>query len=54
VNKTAASAAQFAKCILLHVYSCTAAAPSCLKRKLHTADLTSWNNSIFGYNLRTD
>jgi len=29
VNKTAASAAQFAKCILLHAYSLTAAAPSC-------------------------
>jgi len=29
VNKTTASATQFAKCILLHAYSCTAAAPSC-------------------------
>jgi len=29
VNKTAASAAQFTKCILLHSYSCTTAAPSC-------------------------
>jgi len=29
VNKTAASAAQIAKCILLHAYSCTTAAPSC-------------------------
>jgi len=29
VNRTAASAAQFAKCILLHAYSGTAAAPSC-------------------------
>jgi len=28
-NKTAASAAQFAKCILLHTYSRTIAAPSC-------------------------
>jgi len=27
VNKTAASATQFAKCILLHAYLCTAAAP---------------------------
>jgi len=26
VNKTAASAEQFAKCILLHAYSCTTAA----------------------------
>jgi len=25
VNKTAASAAQFAKCILFHAYSCTTA-----------------------------
>jgi len=29
VNKTAASAAQFANCILLHAYSRTTAAPSC-------------------------
>jgi len=29
VNKTAASATQFAKSILLHIYSCSAAAPSC-------------------------
>jgi len=29
VNKTAASYAQLAKCILLHVYSYTTAAPSC-------------------------
>jgi len=29
VYKTAASAAQFAKCILLHAYSRTIAAPSC-------------------------
>jgi len=28
VNKTAESAAQFAKCILLHTYSCTTAAHS--------------------------
>jgi len=28
VNKTAASAAQFANCILLHAYSHTIAAPS--------------------------
>jgi len=31
VNKTAASATQFAKCILLHAYSCTTAAPSCTR-----------------------
>jgi len=29
VNKTTASAAQFAKCILLYAYSHTIAAPSC-------------------------
>jgi len=29
VIKTAASVAQFAKCILLHAYLCTTAAPSC-------------------------
>jgi len=29
VNKTAASVAQFAKCILLHAYSRTGAALSC-------------------------
>jgi len=29
VNKTAASATQFAKCILLHAFSCTSAVPSC-------------------------
>jgi len=29
VNKTAASPAQFTKCILLHTYSSKTAAPSC-------------------------
>jgi len=29
VNKTTASSAQFTKCILLHAYSHTTAAPSC-------------------------
>jgi len=29
VNKIAASAKQFAKCILLHVYSCATGVPSC-------------------------
>jgi len=29
VNKTAASAAQFLKCIFLHACSCIAAVPSC-------------------------
>jgi len=54
VNKTAASAAQFAKCILLHVYLCTTASycNSQLykpKQKLHIAYLTSWHNRNFGY-----
>jgi len=31
VNKTAASAAQLAKCILLHTYSRTTVAPSCAR-----------------------
>jgi len=38
-NKTAASAAQLAKCILL--------------QQLHIAYLTNWHNSIFGFKLRT-
>jgi len=56
VNKTAASAAQLAKCILHQAYSlATASLQLCEnKQKLHTASLTSWHNSIFGYKLRTD
>jgi len=63
VNKTAASAAfifasaaQLAKCILLHAYSRTTASFQLRenKQKLHTAYLTSWHNSIFGYKLRTE
>jgi len=47
VNKTAASAAQLAKYILLHAYSRTTAAPTLrAQTKLHTAYLTSWHNSI--------
>jgi len=55
VNKTAASAAQLAKCILLHAYSHTTASSQLHenKQKLHTAYLTSWHNSIFYYKLRT-
>jgi len=34
VNRTAASAAQFAKCILLHVYSRTTTAPKLNKQYL--------------------
>jgi len=39
VNKTAASAAQLAKCILLHAYSSTTASSQLRdnKQKLHTA-----------------
>jgi len=41
VNKTAASDAQLAKCILLHAYSHTMLAPSCAKtNKYFIADLT--------------
>jgi len=57
MNKTAASAAQLAKCIFLHAYSRTTASSQLRenKKKLHTvAYLTSWHNSIFGYILRTD
>jgi len=53
-NKTAASAAQLAKCILLHIYftyNCIAARA---QKNLHLAYLTSWSSSIFGYKLRTD
>jgi len=39
VNKTAATATQSAKCILLHTYSCTTASSQLLKnkQKLHIA-----------------
>jgi len=50
VNKTAASAVPLAKCILLHASARTTVAN---KQKLHIAYLASWNNSIFGYKLRT-
>jgi len=52
MNKTAASAAQLAKCFLLHASARTTA--SSQQQKLHIAYLTSWNNSIFGYELRID
>jgi len=57
VHKTTASAAQFAKCILLHAYSRTTATSQLRKhkQKLHIAYLTCWLNSIFVYyKLRTD
>jgi len=52
VNKTAASASQLAKCIMLiHVQLLVS---SCARtNKYFIADLTSWHNSIFGYKLRT-
>jgi len=55
VNKTAASATQLAKWILLHAYSrITAIASSCARtNKNFIAYLTSWRNNIFGYKLRT-
>jgi len=55
VNKTAASAAQLANCILFHAYSHTTATPSCASTNTNfiIAYLTSWHNSIFGYKLRT-
>jgi len=55
MNKTAASAIQFAKRILIHAFSHTTASSQLRehKQKLHIAYSTSWNNSIFGYKLRT-
>jgi len=52
VNKTAASATQLAKCILLHAYSSTTASFQLRenKQKLNSW-ITSWHNSIFGYKL---
>jgi len=56
VNKAAASAAQLAKYVLLHAYSCTTASSQLCqyKQKLHTAYLRSWHNSVLVYKLRTD
>jgi len=55
VNKTAAGAVQFTKCVLIHAYSRTNANFQLCKnkQKLQIAYLTSWHNSIFGYKLRT-
>jgi len=36
LNKTTASAAQLAKCILLHAYLCKTAAPSCMRTQTKT------------------
>jgi len=58
VNKTAVSAAESAKCILLHAYLRTTASYQLRENKqilYLVADLTdSWHNSIFGYKLRTN
>jgi len=56
VNKTAASSAQFAKCILLHAYSRTTTGSQLRehKQKLHIVYLINWQINIFGYKLRTD
>jgi len=55
VNKTAASAVQSAKCILLYTYLCIQLlAPSCTRtNKYLTADLTAGITVYFGYKLRT-
>jgi len=54
MSKTAASAAQLAKCILFHAYSRTTASSQLRENKRFIAYLTSWHNSFFGYKLRTD
>jgi len=55
VNKTAASAAQLAKCILLHAYSRTTASSQLRENKpILNSWFNSWHNSIFSYKLRTD
>jgi len=47
MNKTAASDAQLAKCILLHSYSCTTASSQLRENKQNfIVYLTSWYNSI--------
>jgi len=55
VNKTAASAVQLAKCILLHAYSRTTATFHLRENKQILNNwFNSWHNSIYGYKLRTD
>jgi len=55
--RLAASATQFAKCILLHAYSHTTAIAQLRKNKKNKqnliAYLLSWHKSIFGKKLRT-
>jgi len=49
VNKTAASTAQLAKCILLHAYSRTTASFQLRENKqILSSWFNSWYNSIFG------
>jgi len=56
VNKTAATAALLAKCILLHAFIHVQLQLQVRehKQELHIVYLTSWHNSIFSYKLRTD
>jgi len=58
VIKTAASAAQLAKCILLQLIHVQLLAPSCAKTNKNFIQLINkmayWHNSNFGYKLRTD
>jgi len=53
VNKTAASATQFAKCILYARITCSTQLRG-HQQQLHIGYCTIWYNSIFGYKLRTD
>jgi len=54
MNKTAASAAQLAKCIFLHAYSHRTASSQLRENKQKfIAYLTSWHKSIFGFQVRT-
>jgi len=49
VNKTAASAAPSAKCILLHAYSRTTASSQLRENKqMLNSRFNSWHSSIFG------
>jgi len=54
MNQAVASAAQLAKCILLHAFSRTTASFQLRENKKNFITyFTSWHNSIFGYKLRT-
>jgi len=54
VNKTATTAAQLAKCILLHTYSRTTASFQCASTNKNFISLISKLAWIFGQKLRTD